>query len=136
MVSFLDCPLLKHRTAIFAIEIAGFITLVLSAICEFDFSPLVTQDNGFLSDSVLSNYDAIVATFHATTFKWELYELVTASTVLPVVRITASTERGLGKREGRRKRRRRRGDGQQNRHCVSPYTNLYLKLWKMLTTLH
>ena len=73
-ILFLDLSFAEaSNLLIFAIEIAGFITLMLSAICEFDFSPLVTQDNnGFLSDSVLSNYDAIVATFHATTFKWEL----------------------------------------------------------------
>ena len=45
----------------------------MSAICEFDFSPLVTQDsNGFLSDAALSKYDTIIATFQATTIKWEL----------------------------------------------------------------
>ena len=68
-LSFADAP----NFLILSIEIAGFITLMLSAMCEFDFSPLVTQDsNGFLSNSILSHYDAVIATFQATTFKWEL----------------------------------------------------------------
>ncbi len=73
-ILFLDLSFAEaSNLLIFFIEIAGYMTLILSAICEFDFSPLVTQDsNGFLSDSVLSKYDTIIATFQATTVKWEL----------------------------------------------------------------
>ena len=48
----------------------------MAALCEFDFSPLVVQDtNGFLTDSLLSNYDAVIETFKATTIKLELHRV-------------------------------------------------------------
>jgi hypothetical protein len=73
-ILFLDLSFVDGANfAVFMVEVVGFITLMLAATLEFDFSPLVTQDtNGFLSNSVLSSYDAVIATFQATTFKWEM----------------------------------------------------------------
>ena len=76
-ILFLDLAFVDaENIVVFLIEVAGFLTLMASAMFEFDFSPLVTQDtNGFLSNSVLSSYDAVVATFKATTIKIELIRI-------------------------------------------------------------
>lgn len=71
-LSFVDAA----NVVVFMIEVAGYLVLMAAAVCEFDFSPLVVQDtNGFLSDSLLSNYEAVAATFKATSIKLELNRL-------------------------------------------------------------